>query len=436
MSAGEVRSSVGKALSTAHSGTGTYPDYIDHTGDEKSGMVRYNVGGYNAPDFRQAPYSQAADTSHSVDLTKEKKVAPVMSWREKPVKKTKESEESVEAPAESGVRICESALFPSTFEFREASAVAPLVKIISPGRGSSGFYSKEVLQRDGPKIFKRGTLMYVNHATAAEEAQRPEGDWSKLAAVTTGDAYWDEAGKDGAALYAPAKVFSGYAAEVAEKAPHTGVSIRAQGTRDDKAIAPDGKPGLITSLTHSESIDLVTKAGRDGKLLLESADPQFSEGGSDMDANALKKLQEANLKIFKGFATGKARELAAKTLGAIRLPEASRTAIMERACADVPVTESGDFDEANFLKVLEAEVQYAASFLPAGAKVVGIGATAPDPKVIEAEREKNDKLRERAMDRSANSLGLRSEAAKRIFREGRAAFDPNYVAPLTARVEV
>lgn len=522
MSAGDIRTSVGKALSSAHKGTGIYPDYVDHTGDEKSGTVRYNVGGYSEPDYRQAPYSQGtenSDTAHAVDLTKEKKVAPVMTWCEQPddcdgyaameaaklytpgaiplcerfVSKTERAgadsgdfagkgksfpvlkKEDVKAALSSlgragsdnyskdvihgkivaiakrkgwggelaaadqddagskesktgeadGVRLCESASFPSTFEFREASAVNPLVKIISPGRGSSGYYTKEVLQRDAPKIFKRGTLMYINHATQAEEAQRPEGDWSKLAAVTTGDAYWDEAGKDGPAVYAPAKVFSGHAAEVAEKAPHTGVSIRAQGRRDDKAIAPDGKPGLVTALTHAESIDLVTKAGRDGKLLLESADSEFHEGG-DMDANALKKLQEANTKIFKGFATGKARELAATTLKPIRLPEASKVAIMERACVDVPITEAGDFDEAGFKKALEAEIQYAAAFLPDGAKVVGLGVAAPDPKVVEAEREKNEKVRKHAMNRSASNLGITTKEGQRIFREGRAAFDSNF----------
>lgn len=520
MSAGEVQKSVSKAVSAAHQGTGTYPDYVDHTGDQKSGTVRYNVGGYSEPDYRQAPYTQGtanSDTAHSVDLTKEQKVQPVMNWQVQPddcdgyaameaaklytkgaipmcerfvSKKERDAadkgdfagkgssfpilkREDVKAALSSigragddnfskdiihknivaiakrkgfgdelapgdqdasesdktkpvGVPLIESAAFPTTYSFREAStANSPLVKIISPGRGSSGFYPKEVIQRDGPTIFRRGTLMYFNHATKAEESARPEGDWNNLAAVTTGDAYWDEAGKDGPALYAPAKVFAKHAAEVAEKAPHTGVSIRAQGRRDDKAMGPDGKPGVITALTHAESIDLVTKAGRDGKLLLESADSDFNEGG-DMDATALKKLQEANAKIFKGFATGKARELAAATLKPIRLPEASKVAITERACADVPVTEAGDFDEPNFKKALEAEIQYAASFLPAGAKVVGLGATAPDPKVIEAEREKNDKARKHAMNRSASNLGITTKEGQRIFREGRGAFDANF----------
>src|SRR6185503_3449454 len=173
-----------------------------------------------------------------------------------------------------------------------AGELNPLVNIIIAGRGSTGYYTEALLKRDGPKIFKRGTLMYINHATNAEEAARPEGDWSKLAAVTTGDAYWDQNGKDGPALYAPSKVFSNVAAEVREKAPYTGVSIRAAGLYAEAAtgepkkglkfeeskMAPDGKPGLIGALTRADSIDLVTKAGRDGKLLLESA-VNLNEGG-------------------------------------------------------------------------------------------------------------------------------------------------------------
>ena len=332
----------------------------------------------------------------------------------------KSSESSREQKSAEAVALCESAAFPQSYSFVEASATNPLVKIISPGRGSSGFYGKEMLQQAAEdKIFGRGTLMYFNHATKAEETARPEGDWNKLAAVTTGDAYWDDAGKDGPALYAPAKVFAKHAAEVAEKAPHTGVSIRASGTRDDKAIAPDGKPGVITKLLRAESIDLVTKAGRDGKLLLESAD----EGG-----------QMANLKetkILKRLAEVDARKAAASTLSTIRLPESAKLAIVDKACEDVPITEAGDFDEKAFKTILEAEIQYAARFVQGGVKISGVGgATAADPKVTEAARAKDAEDRAREMDRSGRAMGIKTKEGLAIFREGRRAFDPSFAAPV------
>lgn len=333
-----------------------------------------------------------------------------------------EAQRGQQRPAE--IALVESAAFAPGTTFQESAAINPLVKIISPGRGSSGYYTKEVLQRDGPKIFDRGTLMYINHATAAEEAARPEGDWTKLAAVTTERAGWMDDGPDGPALYARSKVFSGHAAEVAEKAPHTGVSIRATGTRDDKALAPDGKPGVITSLTHAESIDLVTKAGRDGKLLLEAADA--AQGDSMADDAKLKKLEEANRAISKRLARSEAREAAEAKLKPIRLPEASKVAIIERSLADVPIKETGDFDPEAFGKILEAEIKYAANLLPGGARVEGLGAATPKPEELEARAKESKKERKRALNETATRMGIQTKEGRRIFREGRAAFDPSY----------
>ena len=374
---------------------------------------------------------RAGSGNYSTDVIKKniKRIATAKGWASElpdSWKTDSDTSESARSATAGEVSLIESTTFPAQLEFRESAAVNPMVKIISPGRGSSGWYSKELLQRvaaDG--IFDRGTLGFINHATKTEEAARPEGDWQKLGYVTTARAYWDDNGKAGPALYAPIKIFAAHAAEIAEKAQHTGASIRASGTRDDTAIAPDGKPGVITSLTHAESIDLVTKAGRDGKLLLESADSQLNEGG-DMDATAITKLQEANRSIAKRLAKAEAREAAQTKLRTIRLPEASKTAIVERACADVPITEAGEFDAKVFATLLEAEVQYVASLFPGGAHVVGLGAATADPKLVEATRAADEKQRVRELDRSARSMGIRTAEGMRIFREGRSAFDPTF----------
>jgi hypothetical protein len=345
--------------------------------------------------------------------------------------------------------LVESAGIAEILRIKESTGqLNPLVKIISEGRGSSGYYPASVLKRDGPEIFKRGTLMYINHATDAEEAARPEGDWSKLAAVTTGDAYWDETGPDGAALYAPAKVFSNVAAEVREKAPHTGVSIRAAGQYAEAStgqpkpglkaaeskLAPDGKPGLIGKLTRADSIDLVTKAGRDGKLLLESANS--NEGGADdMDATELRRLQESNRKLAQRLARTEAREIAEAKLRPITLPMESKIAIVERAVPNAPVTADGEFDAEAFDTLLEAEIKYAASLIPGGVQIVGMGTA--DPKVTEAQHEAAGKewaaARDTTMDELARFvMGEATDGAdkgerkkfKRLhqaFREGRAA---------------
>ncbi len=333
----------------------------------------------------------------------------------------------------STVKLVESAVsFPGDFRFTEASSVNPVVKIINEGRGTSGYYTKEVLKRDGPKIFTPGTLMYINHATPAEEAARPEGDWNKLAAVTVGNAYWDDNGKDGPALYAPAKVFSDYATQVAEKAPYTGVSIRASGSRDDKKIAADGKPGEITGLDYAESIDLVTKAGRGGKLLTEArvwlteaAKPANLQEVSDMDAAELTKLQESvkaanatNARLLERAIKGDAREAATKILDGLSLHEAGKTLVIENVLRDIPLKD-GELDAPKFKESVEQEAKrIGAAFSAAGtgSRVVGMGAGEPitvtetgKPADIEAARVK-----------TFMRLGL-TEAAAKVAVRGRAA---------------
>ena len=49
------------------------------------------------------------------------------------------------------------------------------IKIIQPGWGSSGYYPKDVLERDGSKVFTKGVKMYWNHQTISEEYERQIG---------------------------------------------------------------------------------------------------------------------------------------------------------------------------------------------------------------------------------------------------------------------
>lgn len=363
------------------------------------------------------------------------------SWQDEG--KDDDSKDEARRTDANGVRLVESAAFETGYKFQEASAVNPLVKIISPGRGSSGYYTKEVLERDGPGIFKRGTLMYINHATPAEEAERPEGDWSKLAAVTTGDAYWDEHGKDGAALYAPAKVFSEYACQVAEKAPYTGVSIRARGMyAEGNRKAPDGKPGLIEKLTHADSIDLVTKAGRDGKLLLESAS---ANEGEDMEG--LRELQNEIRSLREAIARDKHGPLAiTEALEGIRLPgppqvvALTRQRIAERLISNLPM-KAGQVDTERLKGLVEAEAITEARFLAQlgyGSGIASMGqrmTEAEIQKLTEDDGKKWEERFEEDMSRLADIFigkkineGEQTEAdrmarkrMRRIFKEGRAA---------------
>jgi hypothetical protein len=140
------------------------------------------------------------------------------------------------------------------------------IRIIAPGWGNSGYYSREVLERDIPQVFPPGTQMYWNHDTPAEEAQRPEGDLSRLAGVTVSQPAWEESGPVGPGMYARIRPFSGYASTIDEIGEHIGVSIRAVGERVTGEA--DGRQGpIVQRIAQGRSIDFVTRPGAGGQIV-------------------------------------------------------------------------------------------------------------------------------------------------------------------------
>lgn len=136
-------------------------------------------------------------------------------------------------------------------------------RIITPGTGSSGTYTEAMLQQAAQdNVFPKGTLSMVNHSTAAEDFERPEGDLRNLAGVLLEDAYWD-----GNALVAEARIGSAWKDFVDEFGEYIGVSISAQ--------AEVTESGEIARLLPDpfNRVDLVTVAGRGGEIseVLEAA---------------------------------------------------------------------------------------------------------------------------------------------------------------------
>ncbi len=348
-----------------------------------------------------------------------------------------------------GVLLVEGALFCEEPRLQEAATADYPIKLISPGRGSSGFYGPEVLRKAAEgRVFKAGTQMFWNHDTDAEEGARPEGDLNRLAAVTTTDAQWQENGHDGPGLYARAKVFSDYADKVREKGPHIGLSIRAGGERDEAARAPDGKPRVITALRNAQSVDFVTKAGRDGKIFTESASAEIHKE-NDMEETAVRallketmapletKLTEAaaeNKRLRERLAMSEAPKRIREALSDIRLPDASKNKICRRlAETNLP----DDVKELNAL--VESEALAEAEFLRElgyGSNVPAFGARLDTNAMRESSKEAIEahaKSLEKSLDAMASifvgpKLVTGSEevrearnTARTAFREGRAA---------------
>ncbi len=182
-------------------------------------------------------------------------------------------------------------------------AVRRPVQIITPGWGSSGYYSAEVLERAADeKVIPAGTHMYLNHASATEASDRPERDVEKIAAVLVEDATWD-----GSRLIAEAEIMGPHAELIEALAPYIGVSI--SGSATDIVIGEaEGRRGpIIEGLANVESVDFVTRAGRGGMVILESARPSLvnaravGHGVAEATANETREqLQQALRDLLGG----------------------------------------------------------------------------------------------------------------------------------------
>lgn len=319
-----------------------------------------------------------------------------------------------------------------------------LLKLIAPGRGSSGFYPAEVLKRDGPRVFPQGTKNFWDHPTGTQEAERPEGSLRDLASVLVEDAHFEDAGPAGAGLYARARVYEQFRKPVNDLAKDIGMSIRAAGkAREGKA--PDGKSGpIIEELTRGVSVDYVTTPGAGGKVLqlFEAArkpvDPRPAEsqheGGADtdMDAAELKKLQESvsaaeakataaeaqNQKLAQRLALSDAAIQTTKALKEVQLPEATKQRLIARLPGMAPISDEGVLDAVKFSETIKAEVAEEAAYLgrlTEGRIVIGQGVAPdipPDPKVM------SEKLTE-SLKSLAGTMGITDPKAVQAFVEGR-----------------
>ena len=134
-----------------------------------------------------------------------------------------------------------------------------LVQLITPGDGSSGVYTPEVLEaaaRAG--VFGAGTLMFADHPSASESHDRPERSIRDVAGVLTENARWD-----GTALVAEARTYEPWSGVLAQMHDAIGVSIRASARVEESDER--GRP-IIAELVEGLSVDFVTYPGRGGAI--------------------------------------------------------------------------------------------------------------------------------------------------------------------------
>lgn len=153
-----------------------------------------------------------------------------------------------------------------------------MITLITPGWGSSGYYSPEVLAKAAEdKVFPAGTQMHIDHSK-----EDGVGSVATLAAVLEEDARWEpnwvdpKTGKKGR-LAAENRVFSDFQSRLVDLKDHIGVSIAS--AAEMSLGEAEGQQGrIIEALLPSplNRVDYVSVAGRGGHIseVLESATPE------------------------------------------------------------------------------------------------------------------------------------------------------------------
>ena len=306
------------------------------------------------------------------------------------------------------------------------------IKIIDPGWGSSGYYSREVLQQAvNARVYAAGLQMYWNHPSKTDEKDRPERDLRDLAGVLTEDARWDEHGPKGPGVYARAKVFTPYRDAVAEMGPYIGLSHYVWG--ESKTGEAEGKKGdIITRIVAARSVDFVTVPGRGGAIAEafraarppEPTDEQKTEAGKSMvgekpekltlesvrkehpeivealrqeieNSAAMKEAQAQQEKALKEAKTAleaaqaenarlkeaqllvEAKTFVEAKVKDAKIPDLTKARIVE-SLAKAPVVKDGKLDETAYAAKIEAAIKSEAEYLAklGAGRVEGMGAGA------------------------------------------------------------
>ena len=256
-----------------------------------------------------------------------------------------------------------------------------MLKLISEGVGSSGFYSADVLKRDGPKVFTKGLFNLIDHPTAQQEKDRPEGSVLNVGSTLKEDAKWydnwvDKNGVDqGAGLYAPAVVKPTFREDLAVIANDIGMSIRAKG-KARKGIIDGKEMPIIESIDKALSVDYVTLPGRGGKVIdmMESAKNAPTIGVSTMavDEQEFTKLQEANRKLADQVARlteATARSTALQNVDQVlatypTLPKPVKARVRRQfESCDLAFTEAGTLDTSKLVESVKNVVAEETAFL-------------------------------------------------------------------------
>ena len=198
------------------------------------------------------------------------------------------------------------------------------VVILTPGLGTTAYYSEAVIKRDAPSAFPKGTHVYLTH----QRGPGGEPDTGRLLGFLIEDTTIRDT--DGAALnrFKPIRKHAEFVEDVHKG---VGLSIAAAGTATMGMM--EGKQVRIAQSIDkhiANTVDLVSYPGRPGSGFIESAFAKFEENvhpdpadGPPQNGNKMAELTEETLKGFTESMT------ALVTLVESRLPAAPVVATPE-----------------------------------------------------------------------------------------------------------
>lgn len=139
------------------------------------------------------------------------------------------------------------------------------VQYITPGVGSSGYYSPKVLsEAAGGGLFPAGMHLYIDHPSQSDRSNRPERSVRDIGGVSTSPGVWNEETQAVEATIQISESASWLKDPVLRTA--IGLSIRASGQVTEGTVEGRKMP-IVESLDEVMSVDFVTKAGRGGRIL-------------------------------------------------------------------------------------------------------------------------------------------------------------------------
>jgi hypothetical protein len=157
--------------------------------------------------------------------------------------------------------------------------------LITPGKGSSGIYSEEMLRSTGPSAFPAGTHSYIDHS---EDGRRKRA--RSVRRSGRGCEY-----EEGVGLVGVLEVMPHYAEFANAVAPHTGLSISAAAEKSKDANGEIIIESLIPN--RMNSVDLVSYAGRGGAMaekLLEAARSSFTTSSNVIEDSGTAPADDRN----------------------------------------------------------------------------------------------------------------------------------------------